>query len=429
MTPKALEPGALDEAPESRFDEFSEQLLTCYQEISILEETSEELGRLLDRETIARAALKVSIRMASASRGAFYIPQDGRWVAQAVEGDVADEVPPEWAALLAGRIRPLIQNHMDRAALVAADAVAPGARTLMAVPLVGQGELVGILALFDTAVGQFESGHAKMVHAVARQTATALNNERHHRSLMEAQEEILVSQKLAAMGEMAAEIGHELNNYLTSILGQTEILQVLLEGQGQKGLDERLKNVVSQVDKMAVLTQGLMRCARQDIRPTECRVQDILHETVAFVKPQNRFDAVQFSLSIPDDLPQGLWDPNQIQQIFLNLFTNAADAMGEAGGTITVAAQRTDDGRAVEVSVSDEGPGVPEKIRRRIFEPRFTTKPNGNGFGLAVCFRVAEAHGGSIRLDPAPERGTRFLVDLPLRPPEPGSQSGTGVPE
>ncbi|GEM_PF-1773290 len=412
---------------EEQFDQFSEQLVECYQEIAVLQETSEALGQLLERDSIARTSLATALRVSSAARGGFFVMDGERWNRLAFLGDIGERFPPDWMPVLTSRYRPLIQNKPDRGTLPGIGRIAPGASSLIVAPLIGQETLVGILALFDSARGEFESGEAKMLQAVAKQAATALNNEKHHRELLRAQEELLTTQKLASMGEMAAEIGHELNNYMTSILGQTEIMQVLIESDNFKDLDPRLVSIVAQVDKMAILTQGLLRCSKKEVKPRACRLLDIVRESVAFASPQNRFDSTEFQVSIPDDLPPIHVDSNQIQQVFLNLFTNAADAMGENGGTISVSARAGPTGESVEIHVFDEGPGVPEHVQDRIFEPRFTTKTEGNGIGLAVCFRVLHDHGGSIRLVSAAGPGTTFEILLPRVPIEeqaPGKESG-----
>ncbi|MCK4547167.1 MAG: GAF domain-containing protein [Candidatus Eisenbacteria sp.] len=399
---------------ENYMDEFSEQLIACFEEIAILQETSEAVGRLMDRSSIAEAALAACLRVSGAPRGAFFTIEDDGWKRLAAIGELAGDLPADWASILPERQKPYIQNRPGSGALGDLEVVGPGISTLLAAPLAGAGRLVGAVVLADAGRGQFESSDAKMIHAIARQAAMALNNEEHHRWLMAAQEEILVSQKFAAMGEMAAEIGHELNNYLTSILGQTEIAQVLMEGGSTDGLDKRLRTIISQVDKMSVLTKGLLKCSKQDMNPQECRVDTIIQEAIAFVSPQNRFDYTEFKVSLADDLPLLRFDPNQIQQVFLNLFTNAADAMGGKGGTISISASRISDPERVEIRVSDEGPGVPEDLRHRIFEPRFTTKNQGNGFGLAVCFRIVEDHGGSIRIVSDNGPGAAFMISFPV---------------
>jgi len=409
---------------ERHMDEFSEQLVACYDEIAALQDASEALGQLLDRTSIAERSLAMALRTTGATRGAFYSRDENGWERLAVTGDVGRELPEAWESVLGSRPKPLVQNRAQPDALSGFERVAPGFRNFLLAPLPGQEGLAGILALFDVGSEGFESGDAKMVQAIARQAATALSNERHHRKLLQAQEEILVAQKLAAMGEMAAEIGHELNNYLTSILGQVEIAQVLIAERGSEGVEGRLGSVASYVDKMAVLTRGLLRCSRQRITPRECRVRDIVEESVAFVSPQNRFDYAQFEVCIPEGFPEVHWDPNQMQQVFLNLFANAADAMGEEGGKISVLARSGENADWLEILVSDEGPGIPEHIRGRIFEPRFTTKTGGNGFGLAVCFRIVRDHGGVLRLLPDEARGATFALSLPITPDFPESAEG-----
>jgi two-component system NtrC family sensor kinase len=114
-----------------------------------------------------------------------------------------------------------------------------------------------------------------------------------------------------------------------------------------------------------------------------------------------------------------LGNANQLQQIFVNLIVNALQAM-DGSGTITVRVGRSAAGR-VQLSVTDTGPGVKPEVAKRIFEPFFTTKPEGKGtgLGLSICYQIAEEHGGSIRVEPGPERGARFVVELPVAHPKP----------
>jgi signal transduction histidine kinase len=403
-------------------DQFSEQLLFCLQEISTLQEASDALGQSLNRENIAQAALARSIQAVRAARGAFFLVSENGWERLAVEGDIDRNPSPEWVPVLRSRSRPLICNYTDVKKLPDVHLVAPGFSSLLVVPVIGQGQMVGILTLFDASEGRFLSGDAKTAQAIGKQAGTALNNEAHHRRLLHAQEEILVSQKLASMGEMAAEIGHELNNYLTTILGQTQIMQVLIQNQQVDEMDRRLESLESQVKEMAALTQGLMKCAHEEINPVERSLADMVQDAISFAAPQPRYRRVTFRTSIPKTLPPVFWDPVKMQQVFVNLFNNAADAMvHDKRGSITIGARLRKDSEWVDIRISDTGPGIPEDIRQRIFEPRFTTRRQGNGFGLTVCFRIIQDHGGSIRLEPPPSRGTAFTVSMPVRPKGAGS--------
>jgi signal transduction histidine kinase len=138
---------------------------------------------------------------------------------------------------------------------------------------------------------------------------------------------------------------------------------------------------------------------------------------VEFITPQNKYERVSFDLDLEADLPETHLDPAQVQQVLLNLFSNAADALRQEGSQEPRILVRTRfvGGEAVELVVEDNGPGIPAGAMQRIFEPSFTTKPEGHGFGLSTCYRIVKNHGGSIVVENAPRSGARFTVHFPVK--------------
>lgn len=244
---------------------------------------------------------------------------------------------------------------------------------------------------------------------------------------------LVSSERLSAMGEMAGEIGHELNNYLMAIGGRAELITTALaHGKDPRHLDkvERSARIIAeQVAEMRRLTDGLLDSARKETAPQEFDLNDLVRSTVDFVKPQNKFDALTLRVETPPGALQVVADPQQIRQVVLNLLSNGAESCRdrpEPGGELQVCTFREQD--EVGFSVGDNGVGIDEPTRQRIFEPHFTTKPDGHGFGLAVCHRVVENHGGVIRVDSSPGQGATFTVRLPLRVAESASAGGPASP-
>lgn len=229
---------------------------------------------------------------------------------------------------------------------------------------------------------------------------------------------LVSSERLSAMGEMAGEIGHELNNYLMAIGGRAELIGVALQRGADARSLEKVKNgariIAEQVAEMRRLTDGLLESARKETSPKPMDLNELVGATVDFVKPQNKFDLIEFEVrSAPGPLDV-FADPQQLRQVVLNLLSNAGESIGEfraTGGRIVVETVRQDDG--VCVRVTDNGAGMPDSVRRRIFEPHFTTKERGHGFGLAVCHRVIENHRGRIEVRSKPGEGATFVVYLP----------------
>jgi PAS domain S-box-containing protein len=227
---------------------------------------------------------------------------------------------------------------------------------------------------------------------------------------------LMDSERLSAMGEMAGEIGHELNNYLTAIGGRAELIPMALERGNHELVRQNSTIIAEQVARMRVLTDGLLDSARKETSPIEIDLHETIERAVEFARPQNRFNDIDLSVSESRQPLPVLADPQQITQVILNLLGNAADAIvakGGAGGAIRVESFRR--GGETGFRVIDNGTGIEEKTIGRIFEPRFTTKKNGHGFGLAVCHRVVRDHGGDITVESQNGRGSTFTVLLPPR--------------
>jgi signal transduction histidine kinase len=166
---------------------------------------------------------------------------------------------------------------------------------------------------------------------------------------------------------------------------------------------------------MGVLVKGLLDFSHKGVRKQPTRLNDLVRRTVEFVVPQNKYERVSFDLDLGADVPEVSLDPGQIQQVLLNLFSNAADAMNAQGkGDPRILVRSRLRGDEVELCVEDTGPGIPPDDIRRIFEPSFTTKPEGHGFGLSTCYRIIQNHGGRIVAENGPRMGARFTVTVPI---------------
>jgi signal transduction histidine kinase len=237
-------------------------------------------------------------------------------------------------------------------------------------------------------------------------------------ALEKAKDELISSERLAAKGEMAAEVAHELNNYLAAISGRAQLLLMNLgSAEGNERLKENARIIFEQASNMGVLVKGLMDFSHKELRKQPTRLNDVVRRTVEFIVPQNKYERVAFDLDLAGDLPELNLDPAQIQQVLLNLFSNAADAMHgvEAKDRRIVVHTRTRSDGEIELVVEDTGPGIPASAMKRLFEPSFTTKPEGHGFGLSTCYRIVQNHGGRIAAENTGRTGARFTVVLPTR--------------
>jgi len=223
------------------------------------------------------------------------------------------------------------------------------------------------------------------------------------------------AERLSAMGEMAGEIGHELNNYLLAIGGRAELMTMAVERGNQEMIQQSATIIAQEVARMRVLTEGLLDSARKESSPTDIELNETLQRSVEFARPQNKFDAIQLIVETTAEPLHVHADPQQLTQVILNLLSNSADAIHakDSGGRGTIRVESFERGNDVGFFVQDDGVGMDEKTVARIFEPRYTTKKSGNGFGLAVCHRVVQNHGGQIRVTTAPRKGATFTITLP----------------
>jgi two-component system NtrC family sensor kinase len=241
--------------------------------------------------------------------------------------------------------------------------------------------------------------------------------------LAETQQSLIQSERLISMGKLAAGVAHEINNPLTGIVSYAE---ALMEDAGSS--DPRRKDyevILHEALRCRQIVRSLLDFARQDAPAlVPSRAEDLIDRTLQVVARQAAFRNITFEKHIEPDLPLVGVDPLQIEQVLLNLVVNAQQAM-PAGGRIVLAARRAAAAGRVELSVQDEGTGIPPEIRSRIFEPFFSTKGGKtDGLGLAVCLGIVQRHGGTIEVESRPGQGTLFRVTLPVAPVRTAAKEG-----
>ncbi len=243
---------------------------------------------------------------------------------------------------------------------------------------------------------------------------------RRYVELRKAQNQIIHTERLAAKGEMAAEIGHELRTQLSAISGHAQMLLKDAERSVYEHVERRGRIIIEQSRRMEVMAKGLMDFSRAELNVERVDLNALIQRTIEFVRTQNRFDGVEWDLRLAENVPALRGDPGQLQQVLLNLFVNAADAMKEkpsARKVIAVTSAMDDRRRLVSVVVSDTGPGIAAPNLARVFEPHFTTKPEGHGYGLSTSYRIVASHGGRITAESPSGQGACFTITLPVDGP------------
>jgi len=220
------------------------------------------------------------------------------------------------------------------------------------------------------------------------------------------------SEKLASLGKLAAGVAHEINNPLTGILTNSSLL---LEDLAQDDPHrEDVEVMVKETVRCREIVKRLLDFAKQS-KPLKrtANINSLLETIILLVRNQASFRNITIEKRLCEGLPDVLVDPDQIQQVFVNIILNAAEAMTK-GGTLLIQSASGDGGRSIVISISDSGPGIDETIRERIFDPFYTTKEHGTGLGLAISYGIVEQHGGRISVESTLGKGSTFIIQLPL---------------
>ncbi|MFT3766503.1 MAG: ATP-binding protein [Minicystis sp.] len=234
------------------------------------------------------------------------------------------------------------------------------------------------------------------------------------RSLQGLRAQVIQSEKLASLGQIAAGIVHELNNPLTTIVAYSDFLKKKMEkNKGEPSDVERLARINEAAERILRFSRDLTAYSRPSSEvPAPVAIHDVIERALVFCEHELDKTGVMVERSFGEvRAVRGV--AGQLTQVFVNLFTNAAHAMREGGGMLTIATSMQDD--EVEITVSDDGHGIDAEHRDRVFEPFFTTKPDGSGtgLGLSIVRSIVQSHGGRIHVDGNEPRGTVFHVGLP----------------
>ena len=228
--------------------------------------------------------------------------------------------------------------------------------------------------------------------------------------------------RLAALGEMAAAIAHEVKNPLAGI----EVMAGILKRQLAESQDAQA--ILEDIIKEAKMANAIVLEILDFVRPIRLQVEritlaDAVRDAISMAESHVPRGEVAIDLALAPDLPSIHGDPHQLRQLFTNLLTNAFEALGGRGTVRILAARLADDPisggepqavPSLQIEVTDDGPGVPADVMDRIFSPFFTTKPQGSGLGLAIVRKIVDAHDGRIDVSAPLSGGTRFRVTLPV---------------
>ncbi len=266
------------------------------------------------------------------------------------------------------------------------------------------------------------SREADLLEILAGQAAVAIDNallfadaESSLHELKQTQGQLIQAEKLSAIGELVAGVAHELNNPLTGVLGYA---QLLLRSESDPQVQESLKRIVDDATRCRQIVKNLLAFARKRVAEKQCvDINQVIRATVELRAYQLRIEDIHVVLDLAEDLPPTMADPQQLQQVFVNLISNAEYAMRdqEAERQLKVRTSIIDDDRLI-VRWEDTGCGIPSENMDHIFDPFFTTKQTGEGtgLGLSLSYGIIQDHGGEIRVESTVGEGAAFIIELPL---------------
>lgn len=291
-----------------------------------------------------------------------------------------------------------------------------GVKNMMFIWIRQKGELLGAIRVANNKSGDFTEEDARILGILANNVSVALENAKLYENLKkqmielkETQEQLVQAAKLAAIGELASNIAHEINNPLTSILGYSELIK---EESDISNIMRDVEVIEKESLRARDIVHQLLEFARK--RPLEIKeinINDIMAEVLALTSVPLKDSNINISKDY-GGIPLIEGDANQLKQVFLNIINNAIFAMQD-GGTLSVST-RINRGN-VYIDISDTGRGIPKEVLHRIFEPFFTTKQEkGTGLGLSISYKIIQSHKGSIDVESEESKGTKFTVTLPV---------------
>ena len=287
-----------------------------------------------------------------------------------------------------------------------------GIRMMVDLPLVVAEDVVGLVRIFFSEPRNFSPEEMEFASAIAENCAYAIDKARLiERQRIEYHHLAVKTEKLSSLGRLAAGVAHEINNPLAAVLLYSTAM--LKDVPAESSLREGLEIIVHETVRCRGIIQELLEFSREkEPRKTPANVNEIITKALTILENEFRLRHIRVERDLSGRLPYIPLDVNQMEQVLINFLVNAAEAIPD-DGLIIVRTREDDDRKGLMIEIEDNGIGISEEYRERIFEPFFSTKPKGTGLGLPVNFGIVERHQGEISVFSEPGQGTCMVVWLP----------------
>src|SRR6266542_1261067 len=241
-------------------------------------------------------------------------------------------------------------------------------------------------------------------------------NQKLEKSLVDlkaAQEHLIQAEKLSALGELVAGVAHELNSPLSTIVLGAELATSLVASEG------KVKTQLERISEASVRCQHIVKslvsfARKQKPEMADVDINALCDKALALVVYQLKVSNIELEKRFDERLPRTMADPHQLQQVFVNLATNAYQAMSSRTGRGRLVVATTAADGVIRIAFQDDGPGIPKEQLRKIFDPFFTPKADGTGLGLSISYGIIKEHGGEVSVHSGPGEGTTFLIEMPI---------------
>ncbi|MCK4427095.1 MAG: GAF domain-containing sensor histidine kinase, partial [candidate division Zixibacteria bacterium] len=303
-----------------------------------------------------------------------------------------------------------------------------GIRSYLLIPILNEQEVIAVLGLESKKSNGFETEHIELLNSIGGHLSVAIKNARlffdlesAYESLKRAQDRLIQTEKLRALGEMAGGVVHDFNNILTSILGRAQLILKKLEKQGSEKPEDLLRGLKLIEESATDGTKILSRIQKftkdkKEAAFSPVDLSQIVEDSLEMTKACWQDGAILSGIRIDvkkdlKDIEGVLGNATELREVMTNLILNAVDAMPEGG---TLSFKTEEDQRFVYLKVSDTGIGMTEDVKNKIFEPFFTTKgAKETGLGMSVVYNIISRHDGEIEVKSSPGQGSTFIIKLP----------------